>query len=297
MLVTDKKYAAADLASNIAPFLDAPDHVALRQALTAAFHATLADAQAWIPKVAKDHVAQNTGRRVDLVSDIARPFAYSVMAQFIGLPSDLKQLKSATQSFFHLFAPITDTATFAQTDQGIADARQFVASHITKSPKNSFIGALRDTGLSDATVVDNANLFLADGIENIEAAIVMAFRTLSKQAAVMKDGTTLDAAILECLRLSSPAQIIARVLREDTQLLGKMQPAGVQIFLALGSANLDPAAYANPLDFRLDRGVSPMLAFGQGRHSCIGRQLALLQIKAMLNALIAGSVTIDDIEE
>jgi hypothetical protein len=53
MLVTDKKYAAADLASNIAPFLDAPDHVALRQALTAAFHATLADAQAWIPKVAK----------------------------------------------------------------------------------------------------------------------------------------------------------------------------------------------------------------------------------------------------
>jgi cytochrome P450 len=40
-----------------------------------------------------------------------------------------------------------------------------------------------------------------------------------------------------------------------------------------------------------------MLAFGQGRHSCIGRQLALLQIKAMLNALIAGSVTIDDIEE
>jgi hypothetical protein len=69
------------------------------------------------------------------------------MAQFIGLPSDLKQLKSATQSFFHLFAPITDTATFAQTDQGIADARQFVPSHITKSPKNSFIGALRDTGL------------------------------------------------------------------------------------------------------------------------------------------------------
>jgi hypothetical protein len=49
--------------------------------VTAAFHATLADAQAWIPKIAEDHVAQYTG--VDLVSDIAQPFTYSIMAQFI----------------------------------------------------------------------------------------------------------------------------------------------------------------------------------------------------------------------
>lgn len=279
------KYAAAAMAAHIPPFLDAPDHVPVRKALSAAFYSALDASQDWIGDTATDHVARQTGKDVDLISDIARPFACNVMARFVGLPLDPAQIKSATQSFFHVFAPITDQAEFAEANVSIANARQLIIANMPASPAQSLIGALRNTQLNDDQIADNAYLILADGVENIEAAIAMSFDILSRQDLDLNDDETLHTAILECLRLSSPAQLIPRVLREDIQLMGAMRPAGVPVFLALGAANLDPSAYVDPQTFRLDRDTAPLLAFGQGRHSCIGQQLAILQIKPLVRAL------------
>jgi hypothetical protein len=203
-------------------------------------------------KIAEDHVAQNAGRSVDLVSDIAaRPFACSVMAQFIGCRIRPKAVNLPRKEASLFVCPITDAATFTQTDQG--GATPVICRQPSQSPENG--SALRDTGLSDAKVAWKRRLSLSGRWDyDIEAAID-GVRIL---AAVMK-GATLDTAILECLRLSSPAQIIA-VLQEDITR-ARCSPQAMPVFLALGSSKPEPTAYETRLT------LNPTAVFPQCWHS------------------------------
>ncbi|MEZ5676837.1 MAG: cytochrome P450 [Thalassovita sp.] len=95
----------------------------------------------------------------------------------------------------------------------------------------------------------------------------------------------------EALRLATPGQIIPRVTRAPVRLHGIDLGEGVPVFLALGSANLDPAAHPEADRFKPGRSGETLLMFGRGRHRCIGAQLGVLQISSMLGALrTAGAV-------
>lgn len=63
--------------------------------------------------------------------------------------------------------------------------------------------------------------------------------------------------------------------------------AGLPVFLALGSVNLDSEAHPDPLTFRPYPADAPVLTFGAGRHGCIVAQLGRLQITALIAALLA----------
>ena len=73
-------------------------------------------------------------------------------------------------------------------------------------------------------------------------------------------------------------------------MLGQDIQAGVPVFLALGSANLDPDAHPDPNQFRPDRDHRQAMTFGRGRHSCIGAALARMQIGIMLRELLSVGV-------
>lgn len=285
------KYAAADLASNIPPFLDKPEHVPVRQALSSAFYETFDQAKAWVPECATRRVQACKGRSVDLVADIARPFACEVMARFIGIDAAQEQIKTATGAFFRLFAPVSDAQVFASTNEALQEARDVILQSRTDD-QGSLMSVLERSGLSSQAVVDNAYLMLADGIENIEAACAMVFRQLRVGEVDVASPQALEDAVRECLRLSSPAQILPRVARVDTAFQDVGIKAGTPVFLALGSANLDGQVYDDPTSFRLQRTETPLLVFGKGRHSCIGAQLALLQVQSLVRALLDGQAAL-----
>ncbi len=286
------KHVAADLVSNIPPFLDKPDHIPVRQTLSSAFYAAFETAQVWVPDLARSKVAAQRGRDIDLVADLARPFACEVMARFIGINASQEQIKTATDAFFRLFAPISDAAVFEQTNKALQEARDMISGCQNDDPV-SLIAAMRRSGTEEQSIIDNALLMLADGVENIEAGCAVTFSTLATSEAMPSDPESLNKAVDEALRLSSPAQIIARVARADTQFHGTAVKAGTPVFLALGSANLDPDVYPNPLQFNPDRAKAPLLIFGKGRHSCIGAQLAQLQVRALIAALIEAGARLD----
>ena len=49
---------------------------------------------------------------------------------------------------------------------------------------------------------------------------------------------------------------------------------------------IDEAVFANADAFRIDRRPNPHLAFGLGRHHCIGAHMARLEMRALLKALL-----------
>lgn len=287
------QHVAADVAAHIPPFLDKPAHVPVRQALSSAFHRVMKSAPLWLPDLARAAVAPCRGQTVDLPGRIARPFCADVMARFIGLPPDRQAIGAASEGFFHLFAPIRDRAMLDHANAALGAARAFIARAVAdraQGPQDDLISHLLGAGLTPAETADNALLVLADGIENIQAGIVMAFDLLARHP-----GRHDEAALREVLRLSTPGQIIPRVTRVETTLAGKSLGAGVPVFLALGSANLDPAAHPDPGRFDPGRDLSQVLIFGRGRHRCIGEPLGLLQIRAMVEALArAGARRADD---
>lgn len=284
-----EKYVAAALASNIPPFLDAPRHIELRKAVSRAFYVAMEGLEAWLPDLARAHVRADGP--CDLPSAIAEPFALAAMARFIGLRHDPARLKTISNQFFHLFAPIQDADIFAQLNADLQEGRQWIRAGLQDAGPGSFAHALRGLGLTDEEVTDNAILLLADGTENIVAGIAMVLDRLTHEGVTLSAQPDPILAVTEDLRLSTPGQIIPRVARQDHTLLGQDIPAGTPVYLALGSGNLDPQAHAEPLEFRLDRRAEKLLMFGLGRHSCIGMQLGQRLIATCTQALQEAGAT------
>jgi len=74
---------------------------------------------------------------------------------------------------------------------------------------------------------------------------------------------------------------------------------GDVVGLALGAANLDPAAFTDPTSCVLDRSPNPHVTFGFGRHLCVGSHVARLELTVMLEELGArvGELELDGAAE
>ena len=78
-------------------------------------------------------------------------------------------------------------------------------------------------------------------------------------------------AVEELLRYTSPVFLgTERYPREDVTIRGVTIPRGEVTFAAIGSANRDEAAFAEPDRLDITRADNRHLGFGQGIHYCLG---------------------------
>lgn len=92
----------------------------------------------------------------------------------------------------------------------------------------------------------------------------------------------------EVVRYNASNQFTWRVADEPIDLGGQRIRPGDAVALFLGAANRDPAVFENPNNFDIARpNSSRHLSFGVGVHSCLGRQIALLELKWFFSALFA----------
>jgi cytochrome P450 len=64
-------------------------------------------------------------------------------------------------------------------------------------------------------------------------------------------------------------------------------PRGERLLLLMASANRDEARFLEPDRFDLERPGSQQLPFGHGAHFCLGAQLARMEARLALEALLA----------
>lgn len=265
------KYIAASVASHIPPFLDGPQHVAVRKWVMRAFFDRLAAFQPDIEGFAERHVAAlDPSKEYVLIEDIARHYVVDVMSHFIGLTISSAQIKDFTSALFRLFAPIESAEIFAQTNKHLNDARTAILhalSHSRNSDQNNLLSLLDQaegphiTGATrDHLIADNALLILADGLENVEAGIGLVMIRWAEGGHAPNAIT--DAFVYDTLHACTPGQTIARIARKPMVMGGEKIAAGSPVFLSLASAN----AQSDP-----DRSYT----FGRGRHKCIGEKLAI----------------------
>jgi cytochrome P450 len=95
------------------------------------------------------------------------------------------------------------------------------------------------------------------------------------------------AAVEEILRFEAPVQVTKRVTTRDVRVRGSEIPAGGEVFLVLASANRDPRRWERANQFDVRRQHRRQVAFGDGIHHCLGAPLARLELKLVLDEMLA----------
>jgi cytochrome P450 len=78
-----------------------------------------------------------------------------------------------------------------------------------------------------------------------------------------------------------------RLARKSTKVGDVDIPAGTTVMVCPGAINRDPNRFADPHEFRLDRGnVREHIAFARGAHTCPGAPLARVEARVSLERIL-----------
>jgi sterol 14-demethylase len=113
--------------------------------------------------------------------------------------------------------------------------------------------------------------------------------------AALRELDFVENCVKESLRLNPPLFMLVRVAKVDFVYKNYFIPAGSWILISPTVAHRMHEVFANPNAFDPDRYAPPReedkrdfayIAFGGGRHKCLGNAFALLQVKAIMAMLI-----------
>lgn len=295
-----ERYVCADVANNILPFMDAPEHTARRKLIGRTFNGNLRRQPPDFVSTAESLLDAHRDRgELELLRDFGLPFGVRLISELLGIPaSDHDKLKACSEWFFYLFAPIPTEEIRVKVDGALEEFRTYFAQLIEirrASPGVDLVSELlraehRGMTLSDAELIDTCMLLFADGVENIDAGIGSAVASLlhhPDQLKLLQDQPKLmSGAVDELLRYETPAQFIGRVALADLEIDGCLIRKNEGVLLMLGAANRDPEQFAQPDQLNIQRHPNPHVVFGKGQHTCIGASFVGMQFGAALSTII-----------
>jgi cytochrome P450 len=242
--------------------------------------------------------------RCDFLVDVAMELPLQAIAMLMGVPDeDRHDLMSWTNA----------TLTYDDRELGARSARSEQAATAMAAYGTDLIERKRAEGghdivatvalatieddegrsaaLSDLEVLMFFNLLIAAGSETTRNAIALGIAALIEHPGqwdlLRQDPSVFPSAVEEILRWSSPTLYNRRTATGDTEVGEQKIPAGDKVTLWWASANRDEAVFDDPFRFDVRRIPNPHLAFGYRSHFCLGANLARLEIRIMLEELVA----------
>ncbi|HJD83567.1 cytochrome P450 [Kitasatospora aureofaciens] len=288
---------------------DAPDHTRRRRAILPAFTARQVRLlrprlEALADRLLDELTAGAAAGEADLVGGFTVPFPMQVICEVLGVPVDDSTLLRAEVDI------LMSTSGHTREEVAAAQARMddyFAALVADKrraaeagSPPEDLLTALAtrpdghpDRRLSDREVVALGSGMLMAGYETTGNSFGMCVLLLLRHSALAETlreqpGRT-PAVIEEMLRFTSLNNTggAPHLVTEDTVLGGCPVSAGQIVVPLTDAANRDLAVFADPDAFDPDRpDVASHLAFGYGRHLCLGAELARAELQIGVNALL-----------
>ncbi|MEV6378685.1 cytochrome P450 [Streptomyces sp. NPDC051773] len=287
--------------------LEPPDHTRIRRLVSKAFTPrTVEQLKPYVRDLAGELVAGLVeAGGGDLLADVAEPLPVAVIAEMLGIPeSDRAQLRpwSADICGMYELSPSEETAKRAvRASVEFSDYLRELIAHRRAEPGEDLISGLiaaYDEGdrLTEQEMISTCVLLLNAGHEATVNATVNGwwalFRNPEQLAALRADHTLVPTAVEELMRYDTPLQLFERWVLDDIEIDGTTVPRGAEIAMLFGSANHDPAVFAEPEKLDLTRRENPHISFSAGIHYCIGAPLARIELAASMTALLEQAPTL-----
>lgn len=272
----------------------ADDHPRLRSLLEPQFTPErLEPLRAVVEKLTEQHLDELATRTppVDLRPTLAMSLPILVLCEWLGVPAEDKGRFSVwTQDAAGVQDP-------ERSQRGLAElfgyCRQLVAAK-RQDPADDVISRLIATaGIGDTEVVALTALLLFGGYETtvarIGTGVLLLLTNPDQWAAVRADPALVPATVDELLRRSMPNPHnggMPRFAVTGFEIDGAAIRAGDLVLLNIIAANHDETAFPDPDRLDITRPTAGSLAFGYGRHSCVGAPLARMVLRVALSRLI-----------
>jgi cytochrome P450 len=231
----------------------------------------------------------------DLVAALALPIPSLVISKLLGVPyEDAEFFQEQSSMGLRRYAKEEDHV------QGVTSLARYIAKLLRAKAEDPAEDALSDIAermkageldIREATQL--ATGLLVAGHETTSNMIglgVVALLENPDQLAVIRDATdqgVIANAVEELLRYLSIIQNgQRRIAAEDIEIAGEHIRAGDGIIIDLAPANWDAKAFTEPDRLYLHRaGAGRNVAFGYGRHQCVGQQLARAELEIVFTTL------------
>ncbi|MDU9005549.1 cytochrome P450 [Sedimentitalea todarodis] len=284
--------------------MDAPNHDRLRKLTAQAFKRKAIEGYApLVEQLTRDLLAPhaNVGQ-MDFVDGFAVPLPVLVISAILGIPpQDRDQIKRWCDDFsivaLNFYAKITDEQLRAG-QIAVADFREYLralAADLRGRGGTDLLSTLIEAEregerLSFDELLANAILLLNAGNETTSILLINAMYIMCTKpdvtAALRADRALIPQMIEETLRYMPPVHFIGRLVTREASLGGEVLRKGDLLMIFLGSAGRDADRYDDPDAFRLDQKKKAHVSFGTGPHVCLGLQLARLEARVAINAML-----------
>ena len=246
-----------------------------------------------------EQVLDRLGRpeSVELVADFARPFAFGVMCEVLGVAEAHRaELRVALDV-------VADSQGHGVEEREAAVAvldayvrRQFAdpGDGVFGEIIRAWIAGNETPGspvVSREELLDLIAMLLLAGYDSTVQMLAMAVLALTAEpgglALLAADVGSIPSAVDELLRMDTPGPFATtRHALSDVRIGGTVIPAGSNVLLSVAAANHDHRAHVQPEELRLDRATRHrQLSFGLGPHYCLGSALARMTLASALGAL------------
>lgn len=244
----------------------------------------------------------------ELIQEVATPFVTLVIADLLGVPAADRQM----------FMDVIEAAPppgslesgendFSSPNHPLVVMGGYFANYIQdrrQNPQEDILTEFAHSTFPDGSEPDMLELvkmatFLFGAGQDTSAKLLgNSMRYITDQPG-LQDRLRADPSLIpqfleEVLRLEGSTKQTARLARRDTKIGDRAVPAGTKILVALAAANRDPQRWENPTDLVLDRPkIKEHLAFGRGKHVCAGAPLARVEVRIILEKMLAYTSDID----
>jgi len=233
----------------------------------------------------------------NFVTDVAHVMPMEALGDVVGVP------RGDRAKFFEwvdTFAAPFDTRitpSFEHVFNAIGNLLEYsleLAEIKRKEPGEDLITALVQAGrdvVSEDELQGNVALLAAGAAESTRTALSHGMHELMRnpeQMAYLREHASdiSDVAIQEIVRIATPFTHLARTVTRDHELHGKEIKEGDIVLMLFAAGNFDERAFDEPNVFNLAREKNPHVSFGRGPHQCIGKHIASMEMKILLEELL-----------
>jgi pimeloyl-[acyl-carrier protein] synthase len=239
------------------------------------------------------------GNSFDAITEFAVPIPATVMSRLMSLPDEDAPLlirlgADFTRSFDLISVALFDeinARTMTIFDHLIVRIKESLAQGDEKGLSIIYAHAAgedEEEKLLNAAAM--AYFTFMVGTETTTSLIGSCVRMLVSapevQARLRADYSLAERFVAEVNRLDSAVQRAFRIASKDCEIGGQQIRKDDRIFLLLGAANRDRDKFNAPNEFKFARNEGADLAFGIGKHLCLGANLARLEAKIAVQQLL-----------
>jgi cholest-4-en-3-one 26-monooxygenase len=290
--------------------MDDPEHAQLRKVTVP--HLRAVKVRQWDEVIGSSVAtlldeAEERGR-FDLVDVVSARLPMLVLSQVMGVPAaDAVRMVDWTNRL------TSSDPDHAVDERALAEAREEVMGYFQRlteerraRPAADLVsilanGAVDGRPLSWEQLAAYYIVLVAAGNETtrhlVSGGTLALHRTPGAWDRVVRDESLLAPAVEEMFRYVSPVACMRRTALVDHEIGGREVRAGEKVVLWFSAANRDPAVFADPQQFRVDRTPNEHLTFGWGIHFCLGAHLARAEVRAFYGELRRRGLRLDVVGE